>query len=133
MSTFYKTWTSCCLGVASSVTDHVVDTNHVISWKETRVIRTEDNKRKRCIREAIEIRKRKGHTMNRDMGQYHLSHVFDDLLSPKEKSLGDRTRNSETTKAVVVSRRQDHHNYSSVDKGRSSIRNVHVSGRLRTI
>ena len=48
---------------------------------------------------------RGGDTMNRDEGQYHLSHVFDDLLSPKEKSLGDkRTGNSKTTKAVVVSR-----------------------------
>ena len=88
----------------SAVTDHVVDKNHVIGWKEAKVIGTESNKRKRWIREAIEIRKRKGDTMNRDEGTYHLSHVFDDLLSPKEKSLGDkRTGNSKTTKAVVVS------------------------------
>ena len=61
---------------------------------------TESNKHKRCIREAIKIRMRRG-----DEGQYHLSHVFDDLVSPKEKSLGDkRTGNSKTTKAVVVRR-----------------------------
>ena len=89
----------------TSRTDHVVDKNHVIGWKEAKVIGTESNKHKRWIREAIEIRKRKGDTMNRDEGTYHLSHVFDDLLSPKEKSLGDkRTGNSKTTKAVVVSR-----------------------------
>ena len=31
-------------------------------------------------KKAIEIRKRKGATMNQDKGQYFLSHVYDELL-----------------------------------------------------
>ena len=43
---------------------------------------------KRWVKEAIEIRKRRGATMNRDEGQYFLSHIFDELLldkSPKKE------------------------------------------------
>ena len=38
------------------------------------------------IKEAVEIRKKGATTMNRDEGQYHLSHVFDELLLPGDKS-----------------------------------------------
>jgi hypothetical protein len=86
----------------SAITDHVVDTNHVIGWDEAMVIGTEQNKYKRWIREAIEIRKKGSTTMNRDEGQYYLSHVFDDLLSSERKSPdGKSTGNS--------SSRQDRH------------------------
>ena len=72
----------------SAVTDHVVEHNHVIGWKQAKVIGTEQNKYKRWIKEAIEIRKRGDATMNRDEGQYFLTHVYDELL---EKSLGTRS------------------------------------------
>ena len=77
----------------SAITDHVADKNHVIGWTEAKVIGTEENRYKRWIKEAIEIRKRGGKTMNRDEGQYQLTHIFDELLvqpsgsrskSPKE-------------------------------------------------
>ena len=48
----------------SAITDHVVDSNHVIGWEESKVIGTEQDKYKRWIGEAIEIRKRGGATMN---------------------------------------------------------------------
>ena len=67
----------------SAVTDHVVEHNHVMGWKDSKVIGTEQNKFKRWIKEAIEIRKRGGATMNRDEGQYFLTHVFDELLTKK--------------------------------------------------
>ena len=41
--------------------------------------------------------------MNRDEGQYHLSHVVDDLVSPIGKSLGDKRSDNSKTKRAVVS------------------------------
>ena len=59
----------------SLVTDHVVEKNHVIGWDRAKVIGIEQNRYKRCVKEAIEIRKRRGTTMNRDQGQYFF-HTF---------------------------------------------------------
>ena len=47
------------------------------------------------VKEAIEIKKRREATMNRDEGQYFLSHVFDELLlekSPKRRKPTGNTR-----------------------------------------
>ena len=82
----------------SATTDHVADTNHVINWSETKVIDNETDYYKRWIKEAVHIRKRRGATMNRDEGQYHLSHVYDELLLPK------RTGNTKTPSSVGGSR-----------------------------
>ena len=65
----------------SAITDHV-ESNHVISWDEARILGRESDRYKRWIKEAITIIKQ-GATMNRDEGQYHLTHVFDDLLVDK--------------------------------------------------
>ena len=47
----------------------------------------EQDRFKRFVKEAVEIRKRRGATMNRDEGQYQHSHIFDELLnSPSRKS-----------------------------------------------
>ena len=70
----------------SAITDHVADKNHVIGWGEAEVMCTEQDRYKRWIREAIEIRKRRGATMNRDEGQYQLTHIFDDLLFSASKN-----------------------------------------------
>ncbi len=44
------------------------------------------------IKEAIEIKKRQGKTMNRDEGQYQLSHIYDDfLVTPGTKSPGKQS------------------------------------------
>ena len=66
----------------SAITDHVVGENHVINWDEAKIIGKETDKYKRWVKEAIEIRKQRT-TMNRDEGQFNLSHVFDDLLVAK--------------------------------------------------
>ena len=85
-----------------------MDSNHVIGWDEAKVIGTEQDRYKRWIREAIEIRRRGDSTMNRDEGQYYLTHVFDDLLSSDKKSPDDKsTGNFKTAKSVKS--RQDHH------------------------
>jgi hypothetical protein len=81
----------------SAISDHVVDTNHVIDWEEAKIVGKESDRYKRWIKEAISIRKQ-GNTMNRDEGQYNLSHVFDDLL--KETSSGNPVAKKLATPAV---------------------------------
>ena len=81
----------------SAVTDHVVEQNHVIGWGRAKVIGTEQDRYKRWIKEAIEIRKRRGATMNRDEGQYFLSHVYDELLLEKKSIRSKPTGNSQST------------------------------------
>ena len=82
----------------SAITDHVVDNNHVIDWEGAQIVGRECNKYKRWIKEAISIRKA-GSTMNRDEGQYHLSHMFDDLLLEK-KSIRRLETKKQSRKAV---------------------------------
>ena len=65
----------------SAVADHAVQNNHVINWQDAKVLCKECNHRSRLIREAIWIRKRAPHTMNRDEGAHYLSHIYDPLLT----------------------------------------------------
>ena len=88
----------------SAITDHVVDKNHVIGWGEAKIIGTEQDRYKRWIKEAIAIRKKGGTTMNRDEGQYFLSHVFDEILMKKTHPIGRSTGNTES--GNTVARRQ---------------------------
>ena len=81
--------------------------NHVIGWEKAKVIGTEEDKYKRWIKEAIEIRKRRGKTMNRDEGQYQLTHIFDEFLVSGEKSpIGRQTGNPTVAKNSNVARSQ---------------------------
>ena len=68
----------------------------VIDWDEAKVIGKESDRYKRWIKEAIAIRKQ-GTTINRDEGQYQLSHVFDDLL---KKSSGNFVAKQQSRSAV---------------------------------
>ena len=70
----------------SAISDHVVDNNHLMNWEEASIIGEESDRYMRWIKEAIAIRK-EGTTMNRDEGQYYLSHVFDDLLKKSTSNL----------------------------------------------
>ena len=88
----------------SAITDHVVDKNHVIGWGEAKIIGTEQDRYKRWIKEAIEIRKKGGTTMNRDEGQYFLSHIFDKILMKKKHPISRSTGNTES--GNTVARRQ---------------------------
>ena len=49
------------------------------------------NKNSDPSKEAIEIRKKGGTTMNRDDGQYSFSHVLDEILIKIKKRLIDRS------------------------------------------
>ena len=51
-----------------------------MDWEKARVIRTEENKHQRWIREAIEIRKRGPRTINRDEGAFMLSTTWSSIL-----------------------------------------------------
>ena len=68
-----------------SIYDVITFQNHVIGWGEAKVIGTEQDRYKRWVKEAVEIRKRGATTMNWDEGQYHLSRVFDELLLAGDK------------------------------------------------
>ena len=74
-----------------------MDNNHIINWEEAKIVGKESDKYTRWIKEAITIRKQ-GTTMNRDEGQYNLSHIFDDLLM--EKSSGNSVAKQRSTTAV---------------------------------
>ena len=80
----------------SAISDHVVDYNHLINWDEARIIGRESDRYKHRIKEAIAIRKY-GSMMNRDEGQYQLSHVFDNLL---KKSSSNIVAKQQSTTAV---------------------------------
>ncbi|XP_072025262.1 uncharacterized protein [Amphiura filiformis] len=70
----------------SAITDHVLDKDHIIDWEEAKILGKEADRYKRGIKEAVKIRQQ-GTTVNRDEGQYNLTHVFDDLL---KKATGNR-------------------------------------------
>ncbi len=65
----------------SAITDHAARENHIINWDGAKIIGWESDRMTRWIREAVNIRKEEKNTMNRDEGAYHLSHVYDTLLS----------------------------------------------------
>ena len=78
----------------SAITNQVVDKNHVIGWSDAKVIGTEEDEFKRWIKEGIEIRKRGKSIMNRDEGQYNLTHIFDEFLQPTRAREKKQTGNS---------------------------------------
>jgi hypothetical protein len=92
----------------SAITDHVVDNNHIIDWKEAKIIDREADRSKRWIKEAIAIRKRGTTTMNRDEGQYNLTHVYDDLLTTG-KPTGNSATKLSTSSSEVHRRSSLHH------------------------
>ena len=64
--------------------------------------------------------------MNRDKGQYHLSHIFDELLiSPSRKSPKEKGKSTGNSKIGVGFYTSVSHLSSSVDKDNSDYRNVH--------
>ena len=64
----------------SAISDHCKRQNHVMNWENARVIKQENNRYHRWIKEAIEIRKRGPDTMNRDEGAFMLSHTWTSIL-----------------------------------------------------
>ena len=89
----------------SATTNHVVETNHIINWDEARIEDNEAHRFTRWVKEAIAIRKQ-DKTMNRDEGQYFLSHVYDDLL----KSSRNTNNVSKQPTTSVHNRRSSLHN-----------------------
>ena len=73
----------------SAISDHVARANHIINWEEAKILGKEHNKKAREIKEAIEIRRRGAKTLNREEGNYLLSHVYDPLI--KRSNAGKET------------------------------------------
>ena len=80
----------------SAITEHTRDYNHIMNWVEVEVLEQEMHKKKRWIREAIQVRKLKEDVpMNRDEGNYQLAHVWDSLLrTPSTPPGRNRQRHS---------------------------------------
>lgn len=64
----------------SAISDHCKRENHLMNWEKSKILQRESNRFQRFMREAVEIRKRAKTTMNRDEGQYMLSHTWDAVL-----------------------------------------------------
>ena len=83
---------------------------NVIGWEQAKVIGTEEERYKRWIKEAIEIRKRRGKTLNRDDEQYHFTQIFDEFLVPtgSRSPIGKQTGNLavDTNSSVARYQRQ---------------------------
>ena len=72
----------------SAISGHVASENHHINWKKCSIIARDSVKPSRWIREAIHIRKEQGKTINRDLGQYALSSIYDPILSDFRRTTG---------------------------------------------
>ena len=55
-----------------SITDHTVKENHTIYWEDVIFPTKDTDWTVRCVKEAVEMRKTKAHTMNRDAGCHQL-------------------------------------------------------------
>ena len=96
----------------SAISDHVARANHVMDFKNPRILGREHNKRAREIKEAMEIRKRGDKTLNREEGTYLLSHVYDPLLRTGNKTIqstrtGNKTNQSNRKSTTTNSRESD--------------------------
>ena len=68
----------------SAIAEHVAAQNHVIGWKEAKVIDNESNKTTRWLKEAIWIRSRANNTMNKDEGAYKLDRIYDQVITKRQ-------------------------------------------------
>ena len=78
----------------SAISDHVAKENHFINWKDCSILARDPFKFSRWVREAVYIRKEKD-TLNRDIGQFNLSSVYDPILS---KSASQQTPTTTKTR-----------------------------------
>ena len=73
----------------SAISEHCRDKNHLMNWSDISIIDRENDRHRRLVKEAIQVRKLKeGTSMNRDDGGHDLSHVWDPLLQPPPKPSG---------------------------------------------
>ena len=73
----------------SAISEHCRNENHLMNWSNVSIIDRENNKNRRLVKEAIQVRKlEKGTSMNRDDGGHDLSHIWDPLLRPPPKPSG---------------------------------------------
>ena len=70
----------------SAITEHVAAQNHVIGWKEAKIIDQEADKTTRWLKEAIWIRSRGKESMNKDEGAYKLDLIYDQIISKRQPS-----------------------------------------------
>ena len=67
----------------STITDHVVLTNHNIKWDAAKVIDSESHKTTRWVKEAIWIRRKGKNTLNKDEGHTNWAAYLINLSTPR--------------------------------------------------
>jgi hypothetical protein len=67
----------------SAITDHTTQENHEIDWENAKIIDKETHKRRRHVKEAIWIKRTKG-AINRDEGNYQLSHLYEAVIQQEQ-------------------------------------------------
>ena len=77
---------------SQTITDHVMNTKHVIGGTEASIKMREQDRFKGQIKESILIRKKGQKTMNRDGGNYHLLNIYDQLLMRTPPSTDESRR-----------------------------------------
>jgi hypothetical protein len=64
----------------SAVTDHSVMNNHIIDWDNTQILDHDNNRETRWIRESLYIKQAGDRAMNREIGQFQLSDMYNIVL-----------------------------------------------------
>ena len=67
----------------SAITDHVAKKNHTTDWEGVKFPARDTDWTARGVMEAVEIRKRGAHSMNRDGGHHQLPSLYSMLLVKK--------------------------------------------------
>ena len=66
----------------SAISEHTRDENDLMDWENITIVDSENNWKRRWIKEAIYVRSLPdGVSLNRDEGGYELSHVWDPVLN----------------------------------------------------
>ena len=90
----------------SAIAAHANNNNHKIIWENTKTLARESNYTKRCIREALEIKKNKTGPdeelgMNQDSGQFVKTKTWDSLLRQSKVKERVLPMTNETTAALT--------------------------------
>ena len=93
--------------LTSALADHVACNNHNIAWAESTILTTECDRYTRWVKEAIWIRRRGQHSMNRVDGTFKLSHLYDGLIAGNKRINSSRHKGKKPTVVDCVNGASD--------------------------
>ena len=71
------------LGYPSAITDHAAEENHTIDWEGLKFPARDTDWTVRVVKEAVEVRKTRAQSMNREEGCHQLPTLYSKLLVKK--------------------------------------------------